>query len=78
LDKEYTTVIYKVCPNIKLTHTLNISKLKKILNFKKCYPRSKRLEIEPLGKLRLLPQIPQDSNLDKEFSQVIYKPCTTL
>jgi hypothetical protein len=32
LDKEFTTVIYKVCPNIKLTCTLNISKLK-ILNF---------------------------------------------
>jgi hypothetical protein len=60
LDKEFTTVIYKVCPNITLTCTLNISKLKKILNFQKCYVLSKslkKLKTEPLGKLRLLPQI---------------------
>jgi hypothetical protein len=45
LDKEFTTVIYKVFHNIKLTCTLNISKLKKILNFQKCYLRNKSLKM---------------------------------
>jgi hypothetical protein len=45
LDKEITMVIYKVCTNIKLTYTHNISKLKKILKFQKCYLLSKRLKM---------------------------------
>jgi hypothetical protein len=32
------------------------------------------LKTKPLGKLRLLPQIHQDSNLDKQCSQVINRP----
>jgi hypothetical protein len=32
------------------------------------------LKTKPLGKLRLLPQIHQDSNLDKHCSQVINRP----
>jgi hypothetical protein len=44
LDKEFTVVIYRVCTNIKLTCTHNISKLKKILNFQKCYLLSKCLK----------------------------------
>jgi hypothetical protein len=44
LDKEFTMVIYKVCNNIKMTCTHNISQLKKILNFQKCHLPSKCLE----------------------------------
>jgi hypothetical protein len=36
------------------------------------------LKTKQLAKLRLLPQIHGDSNLEKEYSHVIYKPCTTL
>jgi hypothetical protein len=38
----------------------------------------KNLKDEQLRTLRLLPQIHQDSNLDTEYSQVIYTPCTTI
>jgi hypothetical protein len=44
LDMELTMVIYKVYTNIKLTCTLNISKLKKIVKIQKCYLLSKCLE----------------------------------
>jgi hypothetical protein len=37
LDKEFTMVIYMFCTIIKLTCTYNISQLKEILNFQKCY-----------------------------------------
>jgi hypothetical protein len=65
LDKEFTMMIYKVCTNIKLTCTHNISKLKKIIKIQKCYLLRKRLKAEYIGRLRSLPQFHLDSNLDK-------------
>jgi hypothetical protein len=38
-------MIYKVCTNIKMTCTHNISKLKKILKFQKCYLLRKSLRM---------------------------------
>jgi hypothetical protein len=58
-------VIYKVCTNINMACTHNISKLKEILNFQKCYLLSKRLKAEYIGRLRSLPQFYLDSNLGK-------------
>jgi hypothetical protein len=69
-------IIYKVCTNIKLACTHNISKLKKILKFQKYYLLRKSLKAEYIGRLRSLPEFYLDSNLDKECSIVIYKVCT--
>jgi hypothetical protein len=44
LDKEFTLVIYKICTNINLTCTYNISQMKRILNFQKCHLLSKCLK----------------------------------
>jgi hypothetical protein len=44
LDKEFFMVIYNVFTKIKLICTFNISKWKKILNFKKFYLLSKILK----------------------------------
>jgi hypothetical protein len=44
LYKEFTMVIYKVCTNIKLTFTHNISQMKKKLNFQNFHLLSKCLE----------------------------------
>jgi hypothetical protein len=77
LDKEFTMMIYNVFTNIKLTCTHNISKLKKILKFQKCYLLRKSLKSKYIGRLRSLPQFHMDSNLDMECSIVFYNPCTT-
>jgi hypothetical protein len=45
LYKEFTMMIYKVCTNIKMTCTHNISKLKKILKIQMCYPVRKSLRM---------------------------------
>jgi hypothetical protein len=71
-------VIYKVCNNIKLTCTHNISKMKKILYFQKCHLLSKSLEAKHIGRLRSLPRFHLCSNLDKECSIVFYNPYTTI
>jgi hypothetical protein len=44
LDEEFTLVIYKVCTNIKMICTHNISQLKEILNFQKYRLLTKCLE----------------------------------
>jgi hypothetical protein len=44
LDKKFTMVTYKVFTNIKITFTHNISRLKEVLNFQKCYLLSKCLK----------------------------------
>jgi hypothetical protein len=67
-------MIYKVCTINKLRYMKNNSQLNKILNFQKYYLLSKSLKAEQLSRLRSLPQIHQDTNLDRECSQVIYKP----
>jgi hypothetical protein len=71
-------VIYKVCTNINLTCTHNISQLKKILNFQKCSLLSKCLETKHIGRLRSLPQFHTGSNFDKEWSIVIPKVYTII
>jgi hypothetical protein len=77
-DTEFTMVIYNVYTNIKLTCTLNISKLKKILNFQKCYLLGRSLKAEYIGRLRSLPQFHLYSNLDMDCSQMVYTTWTTI
>jgi hypothetical protein len=71
-------VIYKVCTNIKMTCTHNISELKNILNFQKCYLLTKSLKADYIGRLGSLTQFHLDSDLDKEYSNVTYKHCTSI
>jgi hypothetical protein len=58
-------------PSLKIEEDIEFPKVITV----KQLPRS--LKTEQLGILRALPQFHQDTNLDKECSQVIYKPCTT-
>jgi hypothetical protein len=78
VNKEFTMVIYMVCPTSSW-HPHSISQnWRRYWIFKNgiCEAKAwKSLKTEPLGKLKLLPQIHQDSHLDKECSQGIYKPC---
>jgi hypothetical protein len=78
LVKEFTMVIYEVFTNIKPTCIQNIKQLKKILKFQMCYLLSKCLEAKHIGRLKPLPQFHLGSNLDKEYSIVIYKDCTII